>query len=430
MAQKSSPRPYVWAGYLVVLITFGAVGGWAATAKIDSAVIAPGVVALEGNRKVVQHLNGGIIKEIRVQEADTVEEGDVLIELESIEVRSNLNLLSQRMGVARATEARLMAEHSVQETIDFPADLVASTSESVQNALRVQQDIFQDRRSILTSQTEILEYRLEQLEQQVIGLELQKEALERRVALRSSLMDRLKTGEERGVIVTNSLVEREDILIETEANLGEVISQISQVRGAMGEARLNLLKLEQEYRERANLELRDVHEQQIELQERLLIAADTLERTEIRATTSGSIQNLSVTTEGSVIRAGEVLMEIVPSNDNLLIEARVPPTDVDNVLPGLETEVRLSAFKTKLTPIILGTVQSISNDVITPEDGRTPPYYLARIQVPEESMPEEIRGGLTAGMPGDAVIVTGERSVLNYLVSPLTEAITRSMREE
>lgn len=430
MAQKSSPRFYVWAGYLVVLITFGGVGGWAATAKIDSAVIAPGVVALEGNRKVVQHLNGGIVKEIRVKEADTVKEGDVLMLLESIEVRSNLNLLSQRMGVARATEARLMAEHNTLEEINFPSDLLVSDSSSVRNALRVQKDIFQDRRSILTSQTEILEYRLEQLEQQVIGLELQKDALERRVALRSSLMDRLKTGEERGVIVTNSLVEREDILIETEANLGEVISQISQVRGAMGEARLNLLKLEQEYRERANLELRDVHEEQVELQERLLIAEDTLERTEIRASASGSVQNLEVTTEGSVIRPGEVLMEIVPTNDNLLIEAQVPTTDVDNVLPGLETEVRLSAFKTKLMPIILGTVQSISNDVITPEDGRTPPYYLARIQVPEESMPEEIRGRLTAGMPGDAVIVTGERSVLNYLVSPLTEAITRSMREE
>ncbi len=430
MATKSSPRTYVWAGYIVILITFGAVGGWAATAKIDSAVVAPGTVAIEGNRKVVQHLTGGIIKEIYVQEADVVEEGDVLILLESIEVRSNLNLLSQRLGVARAAEARLMAEHAMQEEFEFPADLLASESPSVQSALRVQQDIFKDRLSIRKSQSEILEFRLEQLKQQVVGLDLQKDALERRVALRSGLMERLKKGEESGVIETNRLVEREDILIETEANLGEVISERSQVLGAMGEARLNLLKLEQEYRERANLELRDVHEEKTELTERMLIAADTLDRTEIRATTSGSIQNLAVTTEGSVIRAGEILMEIVPSNGNLLIDARVPPTDIDSVVPGLETEVRLSAFQTKLTPIILGTVQSVSQDVITPQDGRSPPYYLARIYVPEESMTDEIREGLTAGMPGDAVIVTGERSVLNYLVSPLTDAITKSMREE
>ena len=427
---KTSPRFYVRLGYLVIFMIFGGLGGWAATAMIDSAVVAPGAVALEGNRKVVQHLNGGIIREIRVREADQVEEGDVLILLESIEAKSNLKLHLQRLNVARATKARLLAEQALLEVVEFPADLVDSEDPQIQSALSTQRQIFADRRSILLSQTEILEFRLEQLNEQISGLEQQKDALERRVQLRTAHLDRLKSGEKKGVIESNRLVEREDTLIETQANLGGVISETSQARGATGEARMNLLKLEQEHRERANLELKDVQAEISELTERVLVAKDTLDRTVIRAPTSGSVQDLQVTTEGSVIRPGEVLMEIVPVNGNLVIDARVAPVDIDSVAPGMETEVRLSAFKTKLMPIIFGEVQSVSSDVISPKDANTPPYYLARIHVPEENLPEGIKGNLTPGMPGDAVIVTGERTVLNYLVSPLSDALSKSFREE
>ncbi|MFG6527212.1 HlyD family type I secretion periplasmic adaptor subunit [Sulfitobacter sp. 1A10445] len=427
---KTSPRFYARLGYLVIFLIFGGLGSWAATAVIDSAVVAPGTVALEGDRKVVQHLNGGIIREIRVKEADQVKEGDVLILLESVEARSNLNLHMQRLNVARATEARLLAEQTSQENVEFPQDLLESEDPRVQKALRTQRQIFEDRRSILLSQTEILEYRLEQLNEQITGLELQKSAMERRVALRTAHLDRLKSGEQKGVIESNRLVEREDTLIETEASLGEVISEASQVRGATGEARLNLLKLVQEYRERANLELKDVQAEISELTERVLVAKDTLDRTVIRAPTSGSVQDLQATTVGSVVRPGEVLMEIVPVDENLVIDARVAPVDIDSVVPGMETEVRLSAFKTKLMPIVFGTVQSVSSDVISPKDPNDLPYYLARIHVPEANLPEGIKGNLTPGMPGDAVIVTGERTVLNYLVSPLSEAVSKSFREE
>ena len=336
----------------------------------------------------------------------------------------------QRLNVGRATEARLLAEQTSQEEVEFPDDLLKSEDPRVQGALRTQRQIFEDRRSILLSQTEILEYRLEQLNEQISGLDLQKDAMERRVALRTAHLNRLKSGEEKGVIESNRLVEREDTLIETEASLGEVISEASQVRGATGEARLNLLKLVQEYRERANMELKDVQAEISELTERVLVAKDTLDRTVIRAPTSGSVQDLQVTTEGSVIRPGEVLMEIVPMDESLVIDARVAPVDIDSVVPGMETEVRLSAFKTKLMPIVFGTVQSVSSDVISPKDSSDLPYYLARIHVPETNLPEGIKGNLTPGMPGDAVIVTGERTVLNYLISPLSEAVSKSFREE
>jgi membrane fusion protein, type I secretion system len=249
-------------------------------------------------------------------------------------------------------------------------------------------------------------------------------------ALRTGVVERLTTGEGRGVIETNRLADIQDILIQVETSLGEVISELSRVRGASGEARLSLLKLEQQYRERASLELKEVQDEISELSERIIVAKGDLARTIILAPVSGSVQNLQVTTNGSVIRPGEILMEIVPEDADLLINARVSPTDIDSVTPGLETEVRFSAFKTKLTEIILGEVQSVSNDVITPDDSSVAPYYLARIYVSDEKMPANMRQRLTAGMPADVVIITGERSVLNYLTSPLTDAISKSLREE
>jgi HlyD family secretion protein len=167
-----------------------------------------------------------------------------------------------------------------------------------------------------------------------------------------------------------------------------------------------------------------------ELEQRANIMEDVLTRTDIRAPGSGTIQDLKVHTVGSVIQAGQILMELVPEDEELLINARVSPRDIDNVAPGLQTEVRFTAFKTKLTPIMLGQVQSVSNDVITPENPQEMPYYLARIEVIEEDIPEEISGRLTPGMPADVIITTGERTVANYIVSPLMDAVRKSMIEE
>ena len=425
---KTSPRFYARLGYLVIFLIFGGLGSWAATAVIDSAVVAPGTVALEGDRKVVQHLNGGIIREIRVKEADQVKEGDVLILLESVEARSNLNLHMQRLNVARATEARLLAEQTSQENVEFPQDLLESEDPRVQKALRTQRQIFEDRRSILLSQTEILEYRLEQLNEQITGLELQKSAMERRVALRTAHLDRLKSGEQKGVIESNRLVEREDTLIETEASLGEVISEASQVRGATGEARLNLLKLVQEYRERANLELKDVQAEISELTERVLVAKDTLDRTVIRAPTSGSVQDLQATTVGSVVRPGEVLMEIVPVDDSLMVDARLPVEDIGFVHAGQPVQLSLTASDSQQFGTIAGEVVGVAPDALLTEQGA--PYYLVRIRPEAESFGAgRIAYRLYPGMRLVCNILIGERTVAGYILDPLLRTTTTAMRE-
>ncbi|GAA6178489.1 HlyD family type I secretion periplasmic adaptor subunit [Sulfitobacter pacificus] len=427
---KPSPKPVALMGYILIFITFGVFGSWAAVAKLDSAVVAPATISLEGNRRVVQHFEGGIVEEILVTEAGNVAQGDVLLRLSSIEARSNLEVFSTRLDVARLAEARLLAERALQDEVVFPEDVLSRNSKSVSAALADQQDLFGDRRLILKSQEDILLARVEQINVQIQGLEIQKGAFERRIANYTEMLVRMRDGESKGLIQGNQLSQREDELIEIEANLGQVISDIAQARASIGETELQALQLKQEYRERASNELEQVRAEISELMERRKVADDVLDRTEIRAPGSGTIQNLKVHTVGSVIRPGEVLMELVPEDEELIINARVSPIDVDNVAVGLMTEVRFTAFKTKLIPIMLGTVDTVSGDVITPDNANEPPYYLARITVDENDIPAEIKDRLSAGMPADVVITTGERTVINFIASPLMDAVRKSMIEE
>jgi HlyD family secretion protein len=430
MANKPSPKPVALAGYVLIFLTFGVLGSWAAVAKLDSAVVAPATISLEGNRRVVQHFEGGIVEEILVFEATRVDQGDVLLRLSSVEAQSNLDVLSTRLDVARMIEARLLAERKLAEEISFPADLVSRENQIVGAVQEDQLDLFREGRSILKSQEDILRARMGQIEVQIEGLELQKSAFQRRIENYTEMLDRMRDGESRGLIQGNVLSQREDEMIEIEANLGQVISDIAQARASIGETELQILQLTQEYRQRANTELEQIRAEISELQERRKVAADVLNRTEIRAPGSGSIQNLKVHTVGSVVRPGDVLMELVPEDEELVINARVSPIDKDNVAPGLMTEVRFTAFKTKLTPIMLGEVESVSGDVITPENPNEPPYFLARVTVDENDIPEEIRDRITAGMPADVIITTGERTVANFIVSPLMDAVRKSMIEE
>lgn len=431
MAKARSIRPIALFGFAIVFLTFGVFGVWAAVAKLDSAVVAPGTVSLEGNRKVVQHLEGGIVEDIRVDEADFVEKGDVLLRLSDVEARSNLEVVRTRLRLARITEARLLAERSVADEIALPEDLtVRSDRPALQSAIADQKELFADRRSILQSRIEILDTRIEQTREQISGLELQRDALERRLENYRTLVDRMTEGSQQGLVQTNILSQRQDELIQIEADLGRVISEIATAKNSISETELQRLQARQEYRERASTELEEVRGQISEYQERAKVAQDVLTRTELTAPDSGTIQNLKVHTEGSVIQPGDVLMELVPRDERLIINARVSPTDIDNVQPGLETEVRFTAFKARLTPIVLGRVETVSNDVIEPQNSQEPPYFLARVHVADEDIADDVRERLTAGMPADVVITSGERSVLTYLSAPLMDAVRKSMTEE
>lgn len=427
---KANPRAFARLGYAIIILIFGGIGGWAATARLDSAVIAPGVVVLENNRHTVQHLEGGIVSHIHVQEGDTVQEGDLLIEMDRVAARGNLEVLMIRRNIARALEARLLAERLLLDEVVFAEDLLESTDPQVTAAIEDQRAAFESRRLILDSQSSVLQARIEQLGAQIEGLDLQRHAFERRLVIQGELVERYRTGEQSGVLERNSLVQLEDSYIQLEAQLGGVMSDIARIRLQQNEAEMQIVQAEREYREGASAPLDGVRQELAELNERIVVAEDVLARTYVRASATGTLQSLSVHTEGAVVSPGALLLEIVPDNDQFLISANIPPQYIDSMSVGLLAEVRFTAITDQIPEIAQGRVITVSRDVIRPPEPNQPPYYLARIAIDEENVPESIWYRITAGMPVSVIINTGERTVLEYLMEPVVEAVRTGMREE
>lgn len=427
---RSNPKPFAVAGYTVILLTFGVVGGWAATARLDSGVIAPGTIDVASNRKEIQHLEGGIIEEILVSEGQSVKAGDILMRLNDVQARSNLRVYTIRLHIAQAMEARLLAERRMEESLKLPENLEKDATPEVKAAIADQQEIFQDRISILKSQNDILQTRIEQLHKEYEGLEVQKEAYQRRVEILQERLDRLRPGLKKGVVQANVFSTYEEEYVEVKANVARMDTEKAKVEKTIGETEYQIIQTQQEFKERANSEYKEVSGQIKELVEHIKVAENVLARTDIRSPVDGFAQNLRFHTTGGVIRPGDVVVEVVPVEDRMVINARVSPIDIDSVHPGLVAEVKFSAFASRFMPIVTGEVDSVSKGTIVPSDQRQTPYYLARINVSKGMVPDEIEERLTAGMPADVIISTGERTVMDYLTSPLTDAIRKSMREE
>jgi len=424
-----SPRPFVVIGYVVIFVAFGILGGWAATAPLASAVIASGTVSVESNRKTIQHFEGGIVEQILVQEAQHVETGDVLVRLIPLQAEANRGMVRSRYTIAKASEARLLAERNNIAAIDFPGDLAARSDPATQLILQNQRALFDDRRQVRDGQISILDTRIEQLEREIDGLLLTQEATGLEMKFMEEEVERLRDGLKRGVVAQNRLAATERQRAQLQGQLGRVTSELAKTRKAIGETELQIVQLGQEFRERAVTELKTVRDELTELEERLIVADDVLERTQIRAPITGIVQNIQVHTEGGVIRTGEPIMEIVPVADDLIINAQVQPLDIDSITSGLQAEVRFPAFPSRNLDVVFGRIESISPDIIINEQQQTS-YYLTRIVVDESQVPENIAGRIVPGMPADIIIATGERTVIDYLVAPLSDAITRSMREE
>lgn len=432
MISKSQANPQVFSrlGYAIIILTFGGLGGWAATARLDSAVIASGRVVLEGNRQTVQHLEGGIVARIHVREGDVVHEGDLLVEMDRVATRGSLEVLTVRKSMTQTLEARYVAERSLSDAVDFPKEVAESSLPQIIAAMADQTAAFESSRLILDSQMAVLQARIEQLDAQIDGLDLQSNAIDRRLEIQGELLGRFRTGGKSGVLQLNELAQREDNYIQLEAQLGGIVSDIARIRLQQNEAKMQIVQAEREYRERASNALESVRQELAELNERVLVAEDVLLRTYIYASATGTVQNVSVTTEGAVISPGALLMEIIPQDERFLVSANVSPQYIDSLEVGLLTEVRFTAITDQIPEIAMGRVQTVSQDVIRPDDPNEPPYYLARISIDDDTIPETIRPRVTAGMPVDVIINTGERTVLTYLIDPIADAVRMSMREK
>jgi HlyD family type I secretion membrane fusion protein len=427
---KGSYKTWTRAGYAIILLGMVTTGTFAAYANISSAVFAPGVVVVESSRKTVQHLEGGLVREILVKDAQEVQSGEVLIRLDPIRAKAKADLYRNQLFALLAAQGRLEAEQVEAEQMSFPQFLAASVNNPEAARIMAEEEkVFIQGRESLANQIAILNNRIAQLEQQVVGYQSQVNSLETQIASLTLQNESLTTLSVDGLVAGNTLRQSERALAALEGQHGAAIAQLATARGNIEESRLQIDQLRQDYRRSAADKLASIRPQVIDLREQLGVAEDALARVDIRAPQTGIVQNLAVHTVGGVIGPGAPIMEIVPTGDDLVINAQISPTAIDSVHPEMVAEIRFTAFHTRNMPIMNGTITSVSADAIT--DERTGvSYFRARIAVDDADIPAEVRDKLQPGMPADVVVATGERTVMDYFTRPLTESLGRGMREE
>lgn len=421
-------RPTRRIGYLILLLTFGLFGGWAALAPMDSAALAPGVVTVKSYRKTVQHLEGGIVRELRVRDGDQVRRGDVLLVLDNTQARSEMEMMRSQLIAAQAMEARLVAERD-----GLPEPLAVPGLDLADPRVREAQDsearIFHTRRISLLGEIGLQEQSIGQIQQQIRGFKAitaskqnlarsyEEEIVDLRALLAEGYVDKLR------------LRDQERSLSRLQAEVAEQQSDSARAAVQIGEAKLKILQLNKAFASDVAGQLGETRTRVYDLRERLATVQDRDQRTEILAPESGMIMGMTVHTLGGVISPGTPLMDIVPASEELIVEAQVSPMDIDRIALGLPVDIRFSAFKSSTTPVIGGTLVQISADRLTnKENGAS--YYLARVAVTEAGYKALGNLALVPGMPAEVLINTGARTLVQYLMQPATNAFARSLIED
>jgi HlyD family type I secretion membrane fusion protein len=418
-------------GCIIIALFFGALGGWAALAPLESAAIAPGEVAIDTKRKTIQHLEGGIIGEILVRDGDIVVAGQVLIRLEEIQSRAELGLLQGRYITASAVEARLIAERDGRKDIAFPEWLLDRLVEpEVIKTVSGQDNIFNSRRESLNHQTLILRQRIAQFEEEITGLEGQIAAENVQLKLIAEESEDVRRLVELGLARRPRLLSLEREAAALEGRRSQNLAGIARIRQSISEARLRISELQTAMVNEVVQQLSETQAELFDLADRIRASEYKLARMEVRAPIEGTIVNLQVHTLGGVIAPGAPLLDIVPSDDSLVIEARVDPGDIDVVRTGLEAHVRISAFSQRNMTPIPGVVTYVSADRLN--DERTGVgYYVARIMLEEKDIFEALQGAkLQPGMQAEVMIATGTRTALDVIISPISDSFNRAFRED
>lgn len=417
-------------GLLILFVTFGMFGTWAAVAPLDSAALAPGVVTVKTYRKTIQHLEGGIVEQINVRDGDQVEAGDVLLVLDDTQARAELGIVRGQMIASQALESRLKAERDQLEKIEFPASF-DEQDQRVEEAVLSERQVFQARMNSHLGEVEVLEQRMTQIDEQIRGLEA---IIRSKKELMSSYNDEIKDLSELlsdGFVDKQRLRDLERQVSNLEGEMADHRSSIAQAKMKQGETRLSILQLKKDFHTDVVNQLSEVQSTLFDLRERERALMDRVDRTEVRAPEAGMVLGMTVHTVGGVVQSGAPILDIVPAASDLVIEAQVSPIDIDRVSAGKLADIRFSAFKSATTPVIEGQVEQISADRLTNEETGMP-YYLARVELTEEgrSNLEAANLVLVPGMPSEVLINTGERTLLEYLVQPATNAFARSLIED
>lgn len=413
---------------LAIVLMFGLLGGfavWGMQAKISGAVIASGKVVARAQVKEVQHPHGGIVGEILVENGDHVEEGDVLIRLDDTQVKAELGVLNAQIAEFTARSARLTAERDALPSIDFPEEF--ESNPQLTQIADGERRIFRDRQEALRVQVDQLQTRIEQFNQEVFGLVGQQASQEVEARILQEELDRLNTLREKGLTQQSKISGLERDVVRINGSISEANSNIARVNGQISETKLSIMELEYRARADAQAELRDIEARLSEIREREIAARDQLERTELKAPISGTVNALAVHTVDGVISPGETVMGIVPEGE-LVVEAQLMTTDVDQVSVGQRVNLRFSAFNQRTTPEFEGEVLVVgAAAVIDPASGL--PHYLSTIRILD---PQAMLGEreLVPGMPVEVFFETGQRTAVSYLVKPFTDQMERAFREE
>lgn len=417
-------------GMIALIFGFGGFVLWAAFAPLDEGVPAPGVVNVESKRKTVQHLRGGIVREIRVQEGSVVKEGDVLIVLNDVEARAQLDIVQAQWWSALAQEARLIAEQSGAATIRFPEALTASDDPRALDAMRIQEGLFRTRREALASQLRILEENLKGLREQIAGMEALQAGKQRQIELLEAELKSMRELAREGFLPQVRLMEIERMLADLSGSRANDLANIARTRNSIAEVQLRMAAIRQEFQQEVQQRLSEVQKEVENNRDRLTALREEVARAELRAPVDGTVVGLNVFTVGGVIQPGQVLMEIVPEDESMLVEVHIPTHLIEKVHPGLEADIRFATVRGAMMPPITGTLITVSADrLIDPHTGM--PYFLGRVQVSKEGLETLIRTRhpIHPGMPADVVIKTGERTLLQYLINPLTSRIASALKE-
>jgi len=417
-------------GMWALAIGFGGFLLWATLAPLDEGVAAPGMVALDTKRKAVQHLTGGIVKEVLVREGQKVQEGEVLIQLDGAVAKANFESTRQRYFSLRAMQARLMAEQAGAGAITYHPDLLAGAQDPLIRAQMVtQEQLLAARRSALAADLQSFNESAQGQEGLIQAYRGMQESRRSQLALLSEELKNTRGLVAEGYAPRNRQFELERAVAESNTALAELQGNTIRATRSIGEMRQRAIARQQEYRKEVQTQMADVSREVQGEAEKFQALQNDLARVDIKAPATGQVVGLAVQTSGGVIQPGQKLMDIVPNDAPLLLEAHVQPHFIDRVHTGLPVDIRFSAFSHSPSLVVDGKVISISGDLIT-DPATNLSYYLARVAVTPEGLSKLGKRQMQPGMPTEVIFKTGERTLLTYMLGPLTKRVAASMKEE
>lgn len=427
--ERVSIRRHLLAEAVIAILLVGGLGGWAATTELSSAVIATGTLVVNSNVKKVQHLTGGVVAALLVRDGDVVRGADVVVRLDDTMTRASLGIVNKGINDMGARKARLVAERDNLKDIVFPSDLLHREDDpDVAGVIESERKLFVLRRNARAGQKAQLARRIDQLREEIVGHVAMQAAKTEEIGLIEKELEGVRNLWQKNLIPLSRLTSLEREATRLKGERAQSIATTAQTRGKVSEIELQILQIDQDLSSEVARELREVEAKLGEFVERKIAADDQLKRIDIRAPQDGIVHQLSVHTIGGVVNPGDVIMLIVPQADQLAVEAKVPPQEIDRLYVGQGTSLRFSAFDQRTTPEIQGIISRISAD-ITADQRSGQNYYTVRVGIDPEELSKLGDVKLVPGMPVELFAKTYERTVLSYFVKPLRDQVSRALRE-